>query len=617
MKKLYYLLIILFALILYYPVLNAGYVWDDNLLFVEKVKLVNEPLSWGLLTEPVLPDTTYFRPFIFLTMYIEFQLFGQNPLSSHIINLLILILNAYLVSLVAYKILEIKKQKNEMLLSLLAGLIYVVNPVLVEATAWISGRFDLLVTTFSLLGVFLFMQMQKNTWSNSLVLSLCFLMALFCKELGAIFPILLFFIYMFFNVSLEKSYVQNIHDFILKYYKLIISLFLTFIFYLILRVQAMGDVYHQALDLEYFELAYLKEYLPIHSLFFYIKQFIFPFQDLTPLLPYDHLNDYKHAVIFKLLVLVLVLVGLIYGLIKKNKYIWLIFSILLTISLVIYIVPITIANNVAHNRFMTLGAAFFAILVAILPYQNLSKAFKKVAIFCISIWFILAILNTKSIVPFWQTDFTLWKWTYNVQPDNSLARNSYLYGLYQYRKFDEIIKVVEDYKSKHPNGLSVSDQIIYVNTLISMNNPEALKYAAGVDLALPKLHLMYKNKSDYKFSALSNAHIASFYGSYALANSVFEHNPEKALELNNIAYWYLNNDEKVTYFFNDVAYLYQAGRVKEAVNLYRYLEILKAYGKERYDYNMQNIIKMECMNRTSENKAICDAEVSTFVNSFG
>lgn len=614
MKKIYYLLIIIVTIILYYPIFNAGYVWDDNLLFVEKVKLVNEPLSWRILTEPVLPDTTYFRPLIFLTMYIEFHLFGQNPISSHIINLLILIFNTYLVSAITYKILLIKKYKNEIFLSLLAGLIYVVNPILVEATAWISGRFDLLVTTFSLLGVYFFIQIQQNTWRNSLTISVCFLLALFSKELGIIFPVLLFFMYMFFNVSTEKGYLQNIKDFITDYYKLIFSIFLTFLLYLLLRIQAMGDIYHQALDSEYFKLAYLQEYLPIHSLFFYIKQFVLPFSELTPLLPYEHLNDNPYSVIFKILIIILVFFSLIWGLIKKNKYVWLIFSILLTISLVIYIVPITIANNVAHNRFMTLGAAYFAILVTVLPYQNFSKNLNKLAIVIIAIWLILSSLITKSIVPFWQTDFTLWKWTYTVQPDNTLARNSYLYGLYQFRQFDEIVRVIEEYSSKNPNGLTVSDQLIYVNTLISLNNPEALKYAAGVDLALPKFHLMYKDKSEYKFSGLSDAHVASFYGSYALASSVFENNPKKALELNNIAYWYLNEDEKVSYFFNDVAYLYQAGRVEESMNLYHYLEKLEAYGKEYYDYNMYNIIKMECLNRTLKNKVVCDAEISEFIN---
>jgi len=613
-KKIYYLLIIIVTIVLYYPVFNAGYVWDDNLLFVEKVKLVNEPLSWRILTEPVLPDTTYFRPLIFLTMYIEFHLFGQNPISSHIINLLILIFNTYLVSAITYKILLIKKYKNEIFLSLLAGLIYVVNPILVEATAWISGRFDLLVTTFSLLGIYFFIQIKQNTWRNSLNISVCFLLALFSKELGIILPLLLFFMYMFFNVSTEKSYLQNIKDFIADYYKLIFSIFLTFILYLLLRIQAMGDIYHQALDSEYLKLAYLQEYLPIHSLFFYIKQFVLPFSELTPLLPYEHLNDNPYSVVFKILIIILVFSILILGLIKKNKYVWLVFSILLTIFLVIYIVPITIANNVAHNRFMTLGAAYVAILVTVLPYQNFSKNLNKLAIVILAIWLILSSLITKSIVPFWKTDFTLWKWTYTVQPDNTLARNSYLYGLYQFRQFDEIVRVIEEYNSKNPNGLTVSDQLIYVNTLISLNNPEALKYAVGVDLALPKFHLMYKDKSEYKFSGLSNAHVASFYGSYALASSVFENNSKKALELNNIAYWYLNEDEKVSYFFNDVAYLYQAGRVEESMNLYHYLEKLKAYGKEYYDYNMYNIIKMECMNRTLKNKVVCDAEISEFIN---
>lgn len=489
-----------------------------------------------------------------------------------------------------------------------------VNPILVEATAWISGRFDLLVTTFSLLGIYFFIQIKQNTWRNSLNISVCFLLALFSKELGIILPLLLFFMYMFFNVSTEKSYLQNIKDFIADYYKLIFSIFLTFILYLLLRIQAMGDIYHQALDSEYLKLAYLQEYLPIHSLFFYIKQFVLPFSELTPLLPYEHLNDNPYSVVFKILIIILVFSILILGLIKKNKYVWLVFSILLTIFLVIYIVPITIANNVAHNRFMTLGAAYVAILVTVLPYQNFSKNLNKLAIVILAIWLILSSLITKSIVPFWKTDFTLWKWTYTVQPDNTLARNSYLYGLYQFRQFDEIVRVIEEYNSKNPNGLTVSDQLIYVNTLISLNNPEALKYAVGVDLALPKFHLMYKDKSEYKFSGLSNAHVASFYGSYALASSVFENNSKKALELNNIAYWYLNEDEKVSYFFNDVAYLYQAGRVEESMNLYHYLEKLKAYGKEYYDYNMYNIIKMECMNRTLKNKVVCDAEISEFIN---
>jgi len=79
--------------LLYQDALSFGYVWDDTLLFVEKISLLNEPLSWGLLVEPVLPGTTYMRPLVFLTFYIEFAVFGQTPEVSHLINIFLLFLN--------------------------------------------------------------------------------------------------------------------------------------------------------------------------------------------------------------------------------------------------------------------------------------------------------------------------------------------------------------------------------------------------------------------------------------------------------------------------------------------------------------------------------------------
>ena len=129
---------------------------------------------------------------------------------------------------------------------------------------------------------------------------------------------------------------------------------------------------------------------------------------------------------------------------------------------------------------MTLGVAFISILIVILPYEKLRLSLQRSIIAIVTLWILIAALTTKSIVPFWQSDFSLWKWTYTVQPDNALARNSYIYGLYKARKFEEVLNVIDDYKAKSDSGLTVPDQIMYVNTLISMDNPEALKYAEGV-----------------------------------------------------------------------------------------------------------------------------------------
>ena len=78
--RLYFALIFIgvFVSCLYYPVLNAQYVWDDTLLIVTKTGLRENPLSWELISSPVLPGTSYFRPLIFLSWYWEFKFFGQN-----------------------------------------------------------------------------------------------------------------------------------------------------------------------------------------------------------------------------------------------------------------------------------------------------------------------------------------------------------------------------------------------------------------------------------------------------------------------------------------------------------------------------------------------------------
>src|SRR5690606_30756277 len=92
------------AMALYAQSLSYGYVWDDTLLFVDKTALVNEPLSWALLSEPVLPGTSYFRPLMLLSMFTEFHLFGQQPAVSHAVNVGIFLINALLVYLLALQL---------------------------------------------------------------------------------------------------------------------------------------------------------------------------------------------------------------------------------------------------------------------------------------------------------------------------------------------------------------------------------------------------------------------------------------------------------------------------------------------------------------------------------
>ena len=84
----FFLISFLLFLILYGQTLGFAYVWDDKKLMVANLDILNQPLSWELLARPVIPATSYLRPLIFITWWLEVQAYGKfiEPI-SHLINI--------------------------------------------------------------------------------------------------------------------------------------------------------------------------------------------------------------------------------------------------------------------------------------------------------------------------------------------------------------------------------------------------------------------------------------------------------------------------------------------------------------------------------------------------
>src|SRR5207248_9887467 len=73
---------------------------------------------------------------------------------------------------------------------LIAGLLFAVNPVHVEAVAWLVGRSECLSTLATVGGLCLFLR-RPLTGPRVLAIFACFLVALFTKEQGVLFPFML------------------------------------------------------------------------------------------------------------------------------------------------------------------------------------------------------------------------------------------------------------------------------------------------------------------------------------------------------------------------------------------------------------------------------------------
>ncbi|MFW1857069.1 hypothetical protein [Acinetobacter defluvii] len=604
--------IIILIIFLYSSIFAAQYVWDDILLFVNKTALIEAPLSWDLLSSPILPGTSYFRPLVLLSWYVEFHMFGLNPIISHSIGLIIFLFNNILLFILSYLVAQKLNKDNPIYYAVFSTLIYLTHPALIESTAWVSGRFDQFATLFTLISLLIFTRQYKSqgetlSWMSCLLIGISFLLALLSKEVAIWLPIILFIFYLIFEIN--KPYRVLIKNVFLTQYKLIFTLCGFFIFYFLLRLNSIPQnniFYMNHIEKNIFELI-----LPLHAIKYYLLQIFLPFSNVSLLQP---LSDIDQGVISRIEALfsgITILALFYYAFLKKSVSALLGICAFIYLFLVLYFLPIGIANNIGHSRFLTLPMVFVALAIVFIPYKNIlkkikisSKFIKMIAGVIIIFWFVLSIITVKTIVPFWSNEYTLWYWAYQTNPNSKLARENYINSLIQFKKSDEIIKISQTYMKEH-GALEVNEQLMYATALYNSNNAESLGYFEGVISVLPKFHetdtIQSRRQADHFL--MSSAQISDCYTMYALALIKYKGDIKQAIKSLKIAEWYLLSDQKEKYNYYMAALLYLNGQYDEARKLYEMqkLKTLKRKGNE-YLYTGA-IISQYCHSR--QNFDVC------------
>ena len=177
----------LLALLPYVNVLQNGFVWDDKVFILD-----NYPLRQPFLLFSSPPHTIFLgsRPVMFLSLALDYRIWGLNPAGFHLTNLLLHALNVLLVYFLALRV------TRGGLWAPLAGLLFALHPVHSEAVASMLGRSDLLVTALSLVGLLAFhgflrssALFRKGTLFAGALLS--YAAACLTKESGTVFPLLI------------------------------------------------------------------------------------------------------------------------------------------------------------------------------------------------------------------------------------------------------------------------------------------------------------------------------------------------------------------------------------------------------------------------------------------
>ena len=140
----------------YWPVLFAGFVWDDKVFILESAQI----RDWGGLADiwlnPALSNELHYWPLLNTSFWLDHKLWGWNPAGFHATNLLlhglcVLLLWRLLGAPAAQQKAPAAQQKVRAPGAWLVAAFFALHPVHAEPVAWITARKDLLATLFYLL----------------------------------------------------------------------------------------------------------------------------------------------------------------------------------------------------------------------------------------------------------------------------------------------------------------------------------------------------------------------------------------------------------------------------------------------------------------------------------
>lgn len=144
-KYVWFILAYAFAVVLYWPAMNGGPIWDDNFFW---------------FSDPMMsfPYSDYWKNFAWplsvSAQKVLLNVFGKNYSSYHVLNLLLHFANSYLV----YRLARLLKLR----FAFMAFFLFLIHPASVIATAWMIQIKTLLCFFFGILSFLCFLKGQKR-----------------------------------------------------------------------------------------------------------------------------------------------------------------------------------------------------------------------------------------------------------------------------------------------------------------------------------------------------------------------------------------------------------------------------------------------------------------------
>ena len=480
--------ILVLTCLAYIPVFTNGFTnWDDN-IFVTSNELIRSFLWFNIKTWFAQPFVGQFQPLVLLSFALDYSIDGYNPVVFHISNLLLHLVNTFLV----FKFIDLLFKNT--FVALLTSLLFGIHTLNVESVAWITERKNVLFTLFYLWSMICYIKyLEKSKFKYFLYTLMLFVFALASKSAAVTLPVVLVLIdYLYQRDQFKKLVILEKAPFF------VLSLFVGI-------STIVAHQYYGALTNATGYSFLMRVLISAQAMLFYLEKLILPI-NLSTYYPLsaDFRTRFPELIIGFIIIYGLIIGAIVFAIKKRNKFI--LFGLgFFVISLILFIipagVPVLTTDRYAYVPFIGL---FLVISYALYILIETSSGLKILGISIIVVFISTLGFLTFNQSKIWHDSITLWNNVINKTGETSfpLMKRGIAYRhLNDFDKalndFDKSIEMNNQYPVVYENrGYIYLLQEDYKKAILDFN--KALKIDSKSAYSLRNLGLCYLNLLEYE-----------------------------------------------------------------------------------------------------------------------
>jgi hypothetical protein len=411
----------------YLDVGSYGMVWDDFALF-RHLMPAGDLLPWGDVAWRPLPfSDNYFRPLTLRSYYVIAGITDGDPASQHWLNLAIHAANSLMLGLLVARV----SPARSVVMGVSVGLLYGLHPALTEPVAWLSGRFDLLVSSSLLVMLAADLGLRSRPYTRVFVVSVAFACGLASKETAVMFPAVLglWWLATTSGDPLRRSTKNQA--------AVLTGLLLVTLVWVIVRVSVIGAlVVGEQASVDGGVGAQL--HAAAASLLSYLRLSLVPFGAVRPL-HFDADSLAGSSSWFQIITAVSVVACAAHLALRRVPAALLFCSALIPLIPVLHFHPLNLAGGaLVAERYLASPLVLIGLAVAFVPLPVGRR--KRLAVSALAVAFgVASLVSVRTTAPRWGSAVTLWEWAEERAPRSVLPPINLAKTYYEAERYEDAL----------------------------------------------------------------------------------------------------------------------------------------------------------------------------------